>query len=124
MIWYKATIEMAREQLWLNKDGEYEGVDPDSYETLGVVGEIKRRSIKELKEEIEKRYFNLDKPIGADVQIFDGTIIIQYEGEHDYRTPKKDKIPFIETVRIVISKVDEKYLDIASLAEFKKIPRD
>ena len=124
MIWYKATIEIAREQLWLNKDGEYEGVDPDSYESLGIIDEIKRRSVKELKEEIEKKYFNLDKPIGADVQIFEGTIIIQYEGEHDYRTPKKDQIPFIETARIVISKIDEKYVDISSLAEFKKIPRE
>lgn len=122
-MYFKAYISMSTENLWKNDLGEYEGCDPDTYQDHGIIAELQAPTLLELKAKIEKSYFNLDKPIGADVQIFDGRIEIQYQGEHDYRTPKSEQIPFIETVSIVISSVDETYLDLANESIFKGVAR-
>ena len=123
-MYYMAYISKSIENLWKNPEtGEYEGCDPDTYQDFGIVETIQAVDLANLKGKIEERYFNLENPIGADVQIFDGRIEIQYQGEHDYRTPKKDQIPFIETVSIVISKIDETYIDIANEPIFSKIER-
>lgn len=123
-MYFKAYISVATEKLWMNPEtGSYEGCDPDTYQDQGVVRSITAPTLAELKAKIEREYFNLEKPIGADVQIFDGRIEIQYQGEHDYRTPKAEQIPFIETTSIVISKVDETYLDLANEDIFSKISR-
>jgi hypothetical protein len=80
-------------------------------------------TLEELKSKIEREYFSLDKPIGADVQIFDGRLEIQYQGEYDYRTPKEEQIPFIETVSIFISKVEETNVDLEIDPIFKNVAR-
>lgn len=84
---------------------------------------IQAPTLAKLKEKISKRYFDLDKPIGADVQIFDNRIEISYEGEHDYRTSKKDQFLFFETVSIYIAQVEETEVNLASEKLFSKIPR-
>lgn len=117
-MYYKASISVSTEQL--DSEGS---CNPDTYQDHGQVRELTAASLKELKQKIEREYFNLENPIGADVQIFDGRIEIQYAGEHDYRTPKAEQVPFIETTSIVISKVDETYLDLASEPLFSKISR-
>lgn len=123
-MYYKASITVSTENLWLNpKTNEYEGCDPDTFQDCGVVREITASTLVELKQKIEREYFNLEKPVGADVQIFDGRIEIQYEGEHDYRTPKAERIPFIETTSIYISKVNEESIDLENEELFKNIPR-
>lgn len=124
MAYYKAYIQISTVQYLKNTEtGEFEGCDPDSYQDHGVVQTIQAPSLEELKQKISREFFNLEKPVGADVQIFDGSIEIQYEGEHDYRTPKSEQVPFIETARIVISKVEETYLDLSNEDLFKNIDR-
>lgn len=123
-MYFKAYIAISTENLWKNfETGEYEGCDPDSYQDHGIVRELKDATLEGLKKKIEREFFNLEKPIGADVQIFDGVIEIQYEGEHDYRTPKAEQIPFIETARITIAKVEETNLDLMNEPLFQKISR-
>ncbi len=123
-MYFKAYVSISTESLWMNPETKaYEGCDPDTYQDLGVVREIKDSTLEGLKAKISKEFFNLENPIGADVQIFDGAIEIQYQGEHDYRTPEADQIPFIETARITISKVEETYLDLANEPTFSKISR-
>lgn len=123
-MYFKAYISVSTEQLWKNpKTNKYEGCDPDSYQDLGIIRELTATTLEDLKNKIQKEYFDLEKPVGADVQIFDGRIEIQYQGEHDYRTPKAEQIPFIETTSIVISKIDETYLDLANEKVFSKISR-
>lgn len=123
-VYFKAYIAISTENLWKNPEtNEYEGCDPDSYQDHGIVQTFQAVTLEELKNKIQKEFFNLEKPVGADVQIFDGAIEIQYQGEHDYRTPKAERIPFIETARIVISKIDETYLDLANETIFKNISR-
>jgi hypothetical protein len=115
---------MATEDLWFNPEtGHYEGCDPDTYQNHGVIRELTAPTLEELKSKIEREYFSLDKPLGADVQIFDGRLEIQYQGEHDYRTPKEEQIPFIETVSIFISKVEETMVDLESESIFKNVAR-
>lgn len=124
-MYYKASVSMATENLWLNeKTNEYEGCDPDSFQFHGEIQSFKASTLPELKSIIEKNYFNLEKPVGADVQIYDNRIEISYQGEHDYRTPKKEQIPFIETISIVISKVIETQINLEEELLFKNIPRN
>ena len=122
-MYFKAYISITTEQYELNPEtGAYDGgIDPDSFTDHGVVDEFTDATLEGLVAKIENSYFSLTKPIGADVQIFDGAIEIQYSGEHDYRTPKAEQIPFVETARVTISKVDETYLDLASEPLFKNL---
>lgn len=123
-MYFKAYISVATENLWKNPEtNEYEGCDPDTYQDHGIIRELTAPTLAELKTKIEHESFNLEKPIGADVQIFDGRIEIQYQGEHDYRTPKDEQIPFIETMSIAISKIDETYLDLVNEEIFSKLSR-
>lgn len=123
-MYFKAYISVATENLWKNpKTNEYEGCDPDTYQDHGIIRELTAPTLAELKTKIEHEYFNLEKPIGADVQIFDGRIEIQYQGEHDYRTPKAEQIPFIETTSIYISRVTETHIDLESNPLFASIGR-
>lgn len=118
-MYYKATVSITTEQI--DPDG---GCNPDSFQDHGIVQTFEKPTLEALKAEIEKHYFSLSNPIGADVQIFDGAIEIQYGGEHHYSTPKAEQIPFIETARIVISRVEETYLDLASEPLFSSINRE
>lgn len=123
-MYFKASISISTENFWLNPEtGDYEGCDPDTYQEHGIIRELTAPTLKELKVKIEREYFSLDKPIGADVQIFDGRIEIQYEGEHDYRMPREDRIPFIETVSVYISKVEEIPIDLETEEIFKGVSR-
>lgn len=123
-MYYEAYIFISTVLLWLNPDtGDYEGCDPDSYQDHGTIDTIRAPSLAELKAAIERRYFSLDNPIGADVQIFENRIEIQYQGEHDYRTPKAERIPFIETATITIAKITTEEVDLSSEMVFAKVPR-
>lgn len=123
-MYFKASISISTVNLWFNPEtGAYEGCDPDTYQYYGIARELTAPTLKELKVKIEREYFSLDKPIGADVQIFDGRIEIQYEGEYDYRTPKEDRIPFIETASVYISKVEEISIDLETEDLFKGVSR-
>lgn len=123
-MYFKAVVALSTENLEKNPEtGKYEGCDPDSYQDHGVVLTLQDPTLEGLKEKIAQHYFDLEKPVGADVQIFDGALEIQYQGEHDYRTPKDEQIPFIETARIVFLKVEEEYLDLANEPLFSKISR-
>jgi len=90
---------------------------------LGAVYSLQAPTLAELKTKISSEYFNLDKPIGADVQLYDGAIEICFDGEHDYRKSmdERDHTPFLETIRITISQVDETYLDLSNDPLFKNI---
>jgi hypothetical protein len=123
-MYFKAYIAISTENLWRDPEtGEYEGCDPDTFQDHGIVRELTDSTLEGLKNKIKREFFDLEKPIGADIQIFDGAIEIQYQGEHDYRTPKAEQIPFIETARIVISKIEETYLDLANETIFKNVSR-
>jgi len=123
-MYFKAYISVSTEQLEINiETNQYEGCNPDTYQDHGIIRELTAPTLVELKAKIESEYFNLEKPVGADVQIFDGRIEIQYQGEHDYRTPKNEQTPFIEITSIIISKVDETYLDLSNEEIFSKISR-
>ena len=118
-MYYKASICLSTKALWLNPEtNTYEGCDPETYQNHGQIREIAAPTLNELRTKIEREYFKLSKPIGADVQIFDNIIEIQYEGEHDYRTPKKDRIPFIETTSIYITRVIETEVDLGKESVF------
>lgn len=107
-MYYKAEISITTENLWLNPETqEYEGCDPDTFQDHGVVNTIIKSSIEELKKEIEKQFFKI-KEQG---QLFDGCLEFSYDGEHDYRTPKSEQVPFIETARIYICQVGETIID-------------
>lgn len=122
-MFFKAEIYMSIEELELNSEGVYEGCNPDSHQDFGIIRELNAPTLAELKAKIEREYFDFAKPIGADVQIFDGRIEISYEGEHDYRTPKEEQIPFIATVSIYITKVEVESVDLNNEELFKNIPQ-
>lgn len=111
MKYYKAEISLATEFYELNAKGEYDGINPDSYQDQGVIMTLQDGYLTELKKKIAAHYFCLEKPAGADVQVFEGRIEIQYDGEYDYRTPLEDQVPFIETASIYISEVEENTLE-------------
>ena len=107
-MYYKAEISISTENLWLNpKTNQYEGGDPDTYQDHGVTRVIIKSSIDEIKKEIEEQFFKI-KEQG---QLCDGCLEFRYDGEHYYRTPKSEQIPFIETAQIYISQVQETTLD-------------
>lgn len=110
---YKAYIHTSFERYEYDETGMCEGVDPDSRIELGIT-EKSAPTLEELKSKIEHEYFNLEKPIGADVQVFDGAIEISFE---------TDDGKGIENARIIIAKVEETYIDIASEPIFKGVAR-
>lgn len=107
-MYYKAYISLATEQM------DDEGCIPETYQDFGVIDTIQAPTLAGIKIAIEKRYFNLEKPIGANVQVFDGALEISYESDFARQ---------IENVRITISKIDENYLDLSNEELFKGVAR-
>lgn len=123
-MYYKASICLSTENLWLNPEtNAYEGCDPDTYTDHGQIKELTAPTLNGLRTRIEKEYFKLLRPIGACVHIFENRIEIQCEGEHDYRVPKEDQIPFIETTSIYITQVKETEVDLSNEAVFADVDR-
>lgn len=122
-MYLKAEISTYRQaQRYNATTDELEEYGPE--ETLGVTEEVMSVTPLELRQEIEKRYFNLAKPIGADVQITpDGVIEITYAGEHDYRTPIHEQTPFMERVEIRVYEVEYKFVNINHDETFKDVAR-
>jgi hypothetical protein len=121
-VYFKAYIAISTEQLWLNTEtNAYEGTDPDTYQDHGVIETLRATTLDDLKNKISRQFFDLDKPIGADVQIFENRIEMSYQGENDYRLPKKEQIPFIENLTIIIVKIEETEIDLSTETLFKKI---
>lgn len=123
MSYFKASICINTEELELNSDGVYESCNPNTYQDHGVIRTFTAPTLLELKTILSKEFFNLDKPIGANVQIFENRIEIRYSGEHDYRTPKSERIPFIETASVYIEKITSEEVDLTKEPLFSKIER-
>ncbi len=105
---YKAEISISTEQYETDpkRKGKYlTSVDPMSYQYHGVVETIVKAELADLKKELNRRY-TLDK-----AEVYENRIELVYEGEPDYREPKHDRIPFIETMSIALSRVEETELD-------------
>lgn len=115
MNYFKADLLLSTEQLWLNPQGEYEGVDPDTYQDCGVIETITAETLVDLKAKIQKRLTNLDKFELVDDEDDMAHFEWQCDGEHDYRTPSKDQIPFIESWSLYIYRVNEDRLGAAML---------
>lgn len=112
-MYFKAYISITTEDLMT--DGS---CDPDTFQDHGEIETFTKPTLAELKTEIGKRYFNLEKPIGADVQIFDGSIDICHL-EQNLKTGQE----YYENIRIMISKVDETFLDLSNEDAFKGVSK-
>lgn len=83
---------------------------------------IKSSTLESLIAELNKRYSILN-PNGIEVQIFDNKIDISFEGEHDYRTPKSEQIPFIEDIQIKIEHYEPTEVDLSTITQLNHIER-
>lgn len=118
-MYYEALVTFTTEEY--DKDGE--GINPDTCCDHGLIRTFKAPTLEELKTLISKEYFNLENPIGADVQIFENRIEITCEGEQHWRTPKSEQVPFIERYSVYISKVEKTEIDLSVEPLFKNIPQ-
>lgn len=113
-MYYKAVVTLSTEQLyWDEAEQAYIGCDPDTYQDHGIVDTITAPTIERLKEDLHRRY-DL-----RDAEVFEGRLEMQFAGEHDYRIPVKERIPFIESFSVHITQVVETEVD-ASLMLNKK----
>lgn len=114
-MYYKAEISVATEKLWINpKSGDYEGCDPETYQDHGTIQVITKPSLDAIKEELHRQYGL------KNAELYDGLITVSYDGEHDYRIPFEERVPFIETMTIAITKVEETLLNDLELMLFLK----
>lgn len=101
-MYFKAMLAISTQQLELNpKTGKYEGSNPDTHEDHGVFETVTATTLEELVAKLKKRY-DL-----KDAELFEGVIQLSYMGEHDHRTPKEERVPFIEDLSIHFSRVEE-----------------
>jgi hypothetical protein len=111
-MYFKAVLNYSTENLWLNpKTGDYEGCDPDTYQDHGTIETITKSTLEELKSELKRKYGFRD----AEYDEVNNSIIMSFEGEHDYRTPLKERVPFIETYEVYITKVIEEPVNAQDL---------
>jgi hypothetical protein len=98
---YKAYIRRYIENLWLNPEtGDYEGVDPDTYQDCGSLEPLTAPSKEELKEKIE----NLLGPIEYD---HENRYMVSFDLEYHCSTPKEEQIPALDNYEIYIFEVTE-----------------
>lgn len=109
-MYFKADLILSTENLWLNPQGEYEGCDPGTYQDHGVIESYTAPTLQELKLKIERRLNNLTRFEVVDDGENQAHLEYQCDGEHDYRTPKEDRIPFIETWSIYITRIESERL--------------
>lgn len=110
MKYYRAEIHSATEQMdWDSSEGAYIGYDPGTREDHGIVQTIEKDTLEALKQELHRQY-DL-----KNAEVFEGQIEVQFEGEHDYRIPKDEQIPFAEIITIYILEVERTYIDATEL---------
>lgn len=83
---------------------------------------INSSTLESLLFELNKRYSILN-PDGIEIQIFDNTIDISFEGEHDYRTPKSEQVPFFENIQIKIEQYTPTEVDLSTIKPLNHIER-
>lgn len=83
---------------------------------------INSSTLESLLSELNKRYSIL-KPDGIEIQIFDNTIDISFEGEHDYRTPRSERVPFFENIQIKIEQYEPTEVDLSTITQLNHIER-
>lgn len=96
MTYYKAEIFLSTETLL--DDGSY---DPNSYQDCGIIDTIKAPTLEKVFEKL-KRQYDLSK--FEIVEFDDEECFLEgnFQGEHDYRTPKSEQVPFMENFQIRI----------------------
>ena len=113
--YYKADVEISTEEYELDNDGVLSGgIIPDSYQSCGIVETLKAATLEELVKLIESKYHKV-----ADYgTVFENRIELQYDYEHDYRTPAKDQVPMVEMATFYITKVTEVEVEESELEKF------
>ena len=100
---YRAHILISTESMdYDTTEKAYIGYDPDSYQIVDQ-RTIEAKTLEELKTKLNEQYYMnnaLEEP-----QVFDGRIEFEFEGEHDYRTPKEEQIPFREIYSVVVEQL-------------------
>lgn len=113
---YQAEVFLSTEKLWKNPEtGAFEGTDPDTHEEHGIVEIVKAPTLGLLKAKLQNRFFDFEKPIGADVQIFEGLLEIVCESD-----THKDEI---DHYSIVIFKVELTPIDLSNEPLFEGVAR-
>lgn len=120
MSYFKAVVLMSTENLWLNHEtGDYEGTDPDTFQDNGIIRTFTSDSIENIKDQLTREFFkNWELYIEDDGS--NACLQMSQEGEHDYRTPKEDRIPFIENYTVYITHVVETPISEDVLKTFTK----
>lgn len=99
--YFKALIHLTTEELfWDQAEKAYVGMDPDTFQDQGIIHTLEAETIEDLIEKLYRHY-------GSLWELEEGRLTYQCDGEHDYRTPKEERIPFIETFEAFIVKVQE-----------------
>lgn len=102
---YKLDILLATEQMeYCAKERAYIGYDPDTHQDFGVV-DSKTFNSKEDALSYIKQTYNFNNPI-----IENGCIEDVWDGEHDYREPLENRIPFCEKFTFILSEVETKQI--------------
>lgn len=117
-MYFKAELYLATESMEFDsKEQAYIGYDPDTYQEQGLIEKITAPTLIELKKKIENR-LSFIKNMEL-VEEDDNTAHFEYqcEGEHDYRTPKEERIPFQELWSLYVSEVEETCLGAKLLKE-------
>jgi len=118
MNYFKAEITLLTENLWLDKkSGQYEGCDPDTYQDLGVVYTF-TGTLEKIKDQICKTITKLESWEFNEVNT---TLIWSCEGEHDYRTPTSERVPFLENYTLYLTEVKETKQDPRRLQNLPKL---
>lgn len=101
--YYKAVIIYYTEQLEKNSDGEYEGCNPDTFQDHGVT-----HTFTGTLEYVETQvHHQLSKLKSWEYDEVNNSLTWSCEGEHDYRTPLSERIPFIDTYTLYLTEVVE-----------------
>lgn len=103
---YRAIISLATESMdWSEEDSAWIGYNPDTWTEHGVVETIEAKTLGELHEKLHRKYSL------KDAEAFEGRLEMQFDGEHDYRTPVEERVPFREVYTITLEQVESKDLD-------------
>lgn len=118
---YKATILLSTENLYLDpKTGNYEGCDPDTFTDHGVVHSFKG-TLDEVRDQVYRQVAKIDSwELYQDDTGVGSRLEWSCEGEHDYRTPLEERIPFIENYSLYLELCTEQEVN-PSLLQTKEV---
>lgn len=113
-MYYKAELFLSTESMyWDAAEKAYIGYNPETRRDHGIVDTITASTLEELASKLHHKYSL------KNAEVFEGLIEMQFDGEHDYRTPKEDRIPFCELYTVIISKVVETQIDASEVLKVK-----